>query len=139
MAPFLDGGCQKYQPHDGVGDSSQRCRGPSGSLPRQVQQCLPLCLVCLSCLLCLLCNTVPIGAFSLSLGLFVLCTTPTICGHIFIYPEKEMALSYCSESDWTCENKHLNLFNLFNLHSKVEISAHKQDLPLKLPSFVLNW
>ena len=51
----------------------------------------------------------------------------TICGHKLISPEKKMALSYLvhKESDWTCENKHLNSINLFNLHSKVEISAVK--------------
>jgi hypothetical protein len=42
-----------------------------------------------------------------------------------ISPEKEMALSYWARGDWTCENKHLNSINLFNLHSKVEISAVK--------------
>ena len=67
MAPFLDGGCQKYS----------RPLGP-------------------------------------------------ICGRKLIYPE-QMALSYWAhgESDWTCENKHLNSINLFDLHSKVEISAVK--------------
>ena len=33
-----------------------------------------------------------------------------------------MALSYWAHGDWSCENKHLNSINLFNLHSKVEIS-----------------
>ena len=49
----------------------------------------------------------------------------TICGSKLISPEKEMALSYWAHGDWTCENKHLNSINLFNLHSKVEISAVK--------------
>jgi hypothetical protein len=49
----------------------------------------------------------------------------TICGCKSISPEKEMALSYWACGDWTCENKHLNSINLFNLHSKVEISAIK--------------
>ena len=48
-----------------------------------------------------------------------------ICGSKLISPEKEMALSYWARGDWTCENKHLNSINLFNLHSKVEISAIK--------------
>ena len=50
-----------------------------------------------------------------------------ICGHKLIFPEKEMALSYCYWvcSDWTCENKHLKSINLFNLHSKVEMSSIK--------------
>ena len=65
MAPFLDGGCQKYG----------RPLGPA-----------------------------------------------TQCGRKLISPDKEMVWA---RIDWTCENKHLNLFNLFNLHSKVEISAVK--------------
>ena len=39
--------------------------------------CLLVVACSLSCPSCLLCNTVPIGAFSLSLSLFVLCTAPT--------------------------------------------------------------
>jgi len=61
------------------------------------------------------------------------------CGSKLISPKKEMALSYWACGDWTCENKHLNLFNL---HSKVEISDVKCSqvgLPLKLHTFVLNW
>ena len=52
----------------------------------------------------------------------------TICGHKLISHEKEMALVIglaVIATDWICENKHLNLINLINLHSKVEISAVK--------------
>jgi hypothetical protein len=65
-----------------------------------------------------------------------------ICGSKLISPETVMALSYWAHNDWTCENKHLNSINLFNLHSKVEISAVKCSQvgsSLKLHSFVLNW
>jgi hypothetical protein len=46
------------------------------------------------------------------------------------------SVSYWARGDWTCENKHLNLFNL---HSKVELSAVKYGPPLKLHSFVLKY